>query len=46
MERAFKTLLHCDVSKVNTAYLIMPKVTHCANNEHWSKEGARKNLYC
>jgi hypothetical protein len=29
LERAFKTPMLCDVSKVHTGYGLMPAVTHC-----------------
>ena len=33
LERAFKTPMLCDVSKVHTGFGIMPKVTHCTEDE-------------
>jgi hypothetical protein len=45
LERAFKTPMLCDVSKVHTGYGIMPKVTHCTNDEHWGKPGFSKNVF-
>lgn len=45
LERAFKTPMLCDVSKVHTGFGIMPKVTHCTNDENWrKKEVLRKFL--
>ena len=35
LERAFKTPILCDVSKVHTGYRITPKVTHCTDDENW-----------
>lgn len=35
----------CDVSKVHTGYGIMPKVTHCTEDEHWGKPGSSKKVY-
>ncbi|MBI3134221.1 MAG: hypothetical protein HYZ14_06035 [Bacteroidetes bacterium] len=45
LERAFKTPMLCDVSKVHTGYGIMPKVTHCTNDENWGKPGSSKNVF-
>ena len=35
----------CDVSKVHTGYGIMPKVTHCTDDEHWGKPGYSKKVF-
>jgi len=35
----------CDVSKVHTGYGMMPKVTHCTEDEHWGKPGSSKKIY-
>lgn len=45
LERAFKTPLLCDVSKVHTGYGIMPKVTHCTNDENWGQVGSIKKVF-
>jgi len=45
LERAFKTPILCDVSKVHTGYGVMPKVTHCTNDENWGKPGFSKHVY-
>lgn len=45
LERAFKTPLLCDVSKVHTGYGLMPRVTHCTEDENWGKVGASKKVY-
>lgn len=45
LERAFKTPMLCDVTKVHTGYGIMPKVTHCTDDETWGKPGGRKNVF-
>lgn len=45
LERAFKTPMLCDVSKVHTGYLIMPKVTHCTDDENWGKPGYGKKVF-
>lgn len=45
LERAFKTPLLCDVAKVHTGYGIMPKVTHCTDDENWGQVGASKKVY-
>ena len=45
LERAFKTPLLCDVSKVHTGYGLMPKVTHCTDDENWEQVGSSKKVY-
>ncbi len=45
LERAFKTALLCDVSKVHIGYGIMPKVTHCTGDENWGQVGSSKKVY-
>lgn len=35
----------CDVSKVHTGYGIMPKVTHCTDDENWGQPGFSKKVY-
>ncbi|MBK8581591.1 MAG: hypothetical protein WAT61_02940 [Flavobacteriales bacterium] len=45
LERAFKTPMLCDVSKVHTGYGIMPRVTHCTDDEHWGKPGSSKKVF-
>lgn len=45
LERAFKTPMLCDVSKVHTGFLIMPKVTHCTNDELWGQPGSSKKVF-
>jgi hypothetical protein len=45
LEAAFKTPILCDVSKVHTGYGIMPKVTHCTDDENWGKPGYSKKVF-
>lgn len=45
LERAFKTPMLCDVSKVHTGYGIMPRVTHCTDDEDWGKPGSIKKVF-
>ncbi|MFN8713810.1 MAG: hypothetical protein ACK5Z2_13270 [Bacteroidota bacterium] len=40
LERAFKTPLLCDTSKVHTGFIIMPKLTHCTDDENWGQIGS------
>jgi hypothetical protein len=44
-ERAFKTPMLCDVSKVHTGFGLMPAVTHCTDDENWGKPGSTKKVY-
>ncbi len=45
MERAFKTPMLCDITKVHTGYGVMPKVTHCTDDKQWGKPGSSKKVY-
>ena len=45
LERAFKTPMLCDISKIHTGYGIMPKVTHCTDDEHWGQLGSSKKVF-
>jgi hypothetical protein len=45
LERAFKTPMLCDVSKVHTGYGVMPKVTHCTDDENWGEPGSDKKVF-
>jgi hypothetical protein len=35
----------CDVSKIHTGYGIMPKVTHCTEDENWGKPASSKKVF-
>ncbi|MFM2286506.1 MAG: hypothetical protein RLZZ543_2003 [Bacteroidota bacterium] len=35
----------CDVAKVHTGFGIMPRVTHCSDDENWGKPGFTKKVY-
>ncbi len=45
LERAFKTPMLCDVSKVHTGFGIMPRVTHCTDDEAWGQIGSSKKVF-
>jgi hypothetical protein len=45
LERAFKTPMLCDVSKVHTGFGLMPKVTHCTEDAFWGKVGGSKKVF-
>jgi len=45
LERAFKTPMLCDVSKVHTGFGIMPKVTHCIDDEYWGMPNYSKKVF-
>ena len=45
LERAFKTPLLCDVSKIHTGFGLMPKVTHSTEDENWGQTGSRKKVH-
>lgn len=45
LERAFKTPMLCDVSKVHTGMGLMPAVTHTTDDKDWGKVGSTKKVY-
>ncbi|MEI9946736.1 MAG: SRPBCC family protein [Chitinophagaceae bacterium] len=45
LEKAFKTPILCDVSKVHTGYGIMPRVTHCTDDKNWGQPGFSKKVF-
>jgi hypothetical protein len=45
LERAFKTPMLCDVSKVHTGLGLMPRVTHCTADATWGKPGGSKKVF-
>ncbi len=46
LERAFKTPILCDVSKIHTGFAgLMPKVTHTTGDEHWGQPGYTKKIF-
>ena len=45
LERAFKSPMLCDVTKVHTGYMFMPKVTHCKDDEEWGKPGGSRRVF-
>lgn len=45
LERAFKSPMLCDISKVHTGYGVMPKVLYCTEDEDWGKPGSKKKVF-
>lgn len=45
LERAFKTPMLCDVTKIHTGYGLMPKLTHCTEDANWGKPGSTKRVF-
>lgn len=45
LERAFKTPMLCDVTKIHSGFGIMPKVTKCTEDEHWGQPGYSKKVF-
>lgn len=45
LERAFKAPMLCDVAKVHTGFGVMPRVTHCTEDENWGKVGSSKRVF-
>jgi hypothetical protein len=45
LERAFRTPMLCDISKVHTGLLFMPRFTHCTEDATWGQVGAIKKVH-
>lgn len=45
LEKAFKTPMLCDVTKVHTGYGFTPKVTHTTEDKNWGKVGSSKKIF-
>lgn len=45
LERAFKTPMLCDITKVHTGYGITPKVSHTTEDEDWGKINSSKKIH-
>lgn len=46
LERAFKSPMLCDITKVHTGWSIfMPKVTHCVDDENWGKTYGSRRVF-
>ena len=45
LQRAFKTPMLCDVTKVHTGLGVMPRVTHTTDDKDWGKPGSSKKVH-
>ncbi len=45
LERAFKSPILCDISKIHTGYAMVPRVTHCTEDKGWGKPGSSKKVF-
>lgn len=45
LERAFKSPMLCDITKVHTGYGFTPKATHCTEDETWGKIGGSRIVH-
>lgn len=45
LERAFKSPMLCDITKVHTGYGITPRVTHCTDDENWGSVGGTRKVF-
>lgn len=45
LERAFKTAMLSDLSKIHTGFLFMPRVTHVTDDENWGQPGSSKKVH-
>lgn len=45
LERAFKSPMLCDLTKIHTGYGLMPRVTHCTEDQSWGQIGSSKKVF-
>ncbi len=45
LERAFKSPILCDVTKVHTGYGFTPKVKYCTEDIGWGQPGSSKKIF-
>lgn len=45
LERAFKTPMLCDVTKVHTGFGLTPRVTHTTEHDEWGRIGSVKKVH-
>lgn len=45
LERAFRTPILCDVTKIHSGFGIIPKVACCTDDEYWGKPGYAKKVF-
>lgn len=45
LERAFKTPMLCDVTKVHTGYGLMPAIIAVADDQNWGQPGSSKRVF-
>ena len=45
LERAFKTPMLCDVTKVHTGFGLTPRVTHTTDDDNWGQIGSSKKIF-
>lgn len=45
LERAFKSPMLCDVTRIHTGSLVTPKVTHCTDDSSWGRVGGSRKIH-
>lgn len=45
LERAFKSPMLCDITKVHSGYGMMTRITHCTEDETWGKVGGSRRTF-
>lgn len=45
LERAFKTPMLCNIARVHTGFGLMPRVTHCTDDDDWGKPDSTKKVF-
>lgn len=44
LERAFKSPMLCDITRIHTGHGITPRVTHCTEDETWGQAGGSRKV--
>jgi hypothetical protein len=45
LERAFKSPMLCDITRIHTGHGITPKVTHCTEDATWGQVGGSRKVH-
>lgn len=45
LERAFKSPMLCDITKIHTGHGVTPRVTHCTDDESWGRVGGSRKVH-
>jgi len=45
LERAFKSPMLCDITRIHTGHGVTPKVTHCTEDASWGQVGGSRKVH-